>query len=241
MNKTVLLLTGLLIGTGIAIGGFFPGYYYYQSHTGNRFVTVKGLAEKQVVADLAIWTIKFQSTGNELIEAQHELEQSLKQITSFLKARQFTPNEINIGRINTNDLSANPYHERLAGQPRFILTQTVTVRSNQIENVARGSEEIGDLIGKGVIFANEEYSRTVNYLFTKLNKIKPMMLAEATHNAKEAATEFAKNSDSKVGKIKRANQGVFSILPQDAIPGTDEAAHINKTVRVVSTIEYYLN
>ncbi len=241
MNKTVTLLTGLLIGTGIAIGGFFPGYYYYQSHTGNRFVTVKGLAEKHVVADLAIWTVKFQSTGNELIEAQQGLEESQKQIMNFLTSRGFVPNEIGIGRINTNDLSANPYHKRLAGQPRFILTQSVTVRSNQIQNVARGSEEIGNLIGKGVIFANEEYSRTVSYLFTKLNEIKPTMLAEATRSAKEAATEFAKNSNSRVGKIKRANQGVFSILPQDAVPGTDEVAHINKTVRVVSTIDYYLD
>ncbi len=241
MNKSVIVLTGLFIGFGIAIGGFFPGYYYYQSQIGNRFVTVKGLAEKQVVADLAIWTIKFQSTGNELIETQKELDKSLKEITTFLTGRGFTGHEINVGRINTNDLEANPYQDRLTSKPRFILTQTVTVRSEKIENVAHGSEEIGDLISEGVIFANEEYSRTVSYLFTKLNEIKPEMLAEATKNAKEAANEFAKNSDSSVGKIKRANQGVFSILPQDAVPGTDEAANINKTVRVVSTIEYYLD
>ncbi len=241
MNKSVTLLTGLMIGTGIALGGFFPGYFYYQSHMNNRSVTVKGLSETNVVADLALWTIKFQSSGNNLSEAQKQLDAGLKNILIFLHKRHFVENEISVGRININDLSTNPYRERLAGQPQYILTQSITVRSNQVESVAVSSEKISDLIGQGVIFANEEYSRPVSYLFTKLNEIKPQMLAQATQNARQAADEFAKNSDSSVGKIKHANQGVFSILPQDAAPGADETSHINKTVRVVSTVEYYLD
>ncbi len=235
------LLTGLLIGAGIAIGGFFPGYYYYHSQMSNRSVTVKGLAEKNVIADLAIWNIKFQATGDELPQVQQQLENHLNMIIAYLKENKFSAAEIKIDRINTNDLDANPYREKSVGQPRFILTQSVTVRSSQIEQVAQSSERIGILVGKGVIFANEEYTRPVSYLFTRLNEVKPQMLAEATQNAKQAAEEFAKNSDSRVGKIKRANQGIFSILPQDAAPGADETAHINKTVRVVSTVEYYLD
>ena len=239
--RRTALLTGLIIGAGIALGGFFPGYYYYHSQMNNRSVTVKGLAEKNVMADLAIWNIKFQATGNELPQVQQQLEKSLNQIMAYLKENKFVATEIAIDRINTNDLNANPYREKSVGQPRFILTQSITIRSTQIEQVAQSSERIGTLVGQGVIFANEEYTRPVSYLFTKLNNVKPQMLAEATQNAKQAAEEFAKNSGSRVGKIKRANQGVFSILPQDAAPGADEAAHINKTVRVVSTVEYYLD
>ena len=93
---------------------------------------------------------------------------------------------------------------------------------------------------KGIIFDSQSYSSPVNYLFTKLNNIKPEMLSEATKNAKVAAKEFAKNSGAKVGKIHSAQQGVFSILPSEEIPYLQETQQINKKVRVVSTITYYL-
>ena len=114
------------------------------------------------------------------------------------------------------------------------------MRSNQVHNIAQASEQIGNLVGQGIIFANLEYEQPVSYLFTGLNQIKPIMLEEATQNARQAATEFAKNSQAQVGKIRKANQGVFSILPQDAAPGVSETAQIDKTVRVVSTVEYFL-
>ena len=97
-----------------------------------------------------------------------------------------------------------------------------------------------NLIAKGIIFDGSSYDYPVSYIFTKLNEIKPQMLEEATKNAKEAAFEFAKSSGSKVGKIRHANQGVFSILPREQISGSFESQQIEKTVRVVSTIEYWL-
>lgn len=241
MCKKSFLLGSIVLGVGIALGGFFPGYYYYQAQMNNRSVTVKGLAEKNVTADLAIWTIKFQATGNNLTEVQKKLENSLNIIMAYLKENKFSAAEIAINRINTNDLNANPYYDKAANKPQFILTQSITVRSPQIMQVAQSSERIGSLVGEGVLFANEEYARPVHYVFTKLNDVKPEMLAEATQNAKQAAEEFAKNSQSRVGQIKRANQGVFSILPQDDIPGADETSYINKKIRVVSTVEYYLD
>lgn len=241
MNQKTILLSSVILGIGIALGGFFPGCYYYHAKMNNRSVTVKGLAEKNVTADLAIWNIKFQATGNDLSNTQQTLESNLQTIRNYLKTQEFNETEIMIGRINTNDLDANPYREKSIGQPRFILTQSITVRSPDVNKVSVSSEKIGNLVAQGVIFANEEYAYPVSYLFTKLNEIKPQMLAEATYNAKQAADEFAKNSQSHVGKIKYANQGVFTILPQNAAPGTDETGQINKTVRVVSTVEYFLD
>lgn len=241
MERGVSIWAAILIAAGLTAGGFFPGYYYYKSHIANRTVTVKGLAEMNVQADLAIWNIKFQATGNELQKVQQTMTRHLNLIQAFLKEKKFAPEEILVGRINTNDLNANPYREKYTGQPQFILSQTVTVRSAAVDRVEESLRQIGRLVSDGVVFNNDEYESPVSYLFTKLNDIKPRMLEEATRNAKTAAEEFARNSESEVGKIRRANQGVFSIMAREAAPNVSETAQINKSVRVVSTVEYFLD
>lgn len=241
MERGQNIWVAAIIAAGLAAGGFFPGYYYYQSHIANRTVTVKGLSEMNVRADLAIWNIKFQATGNELPKVQQTMTRHLNLIQAFLKEKKFAADEIIVGRINTNDLDANPYREKYAGQPQFILSQTVTVRSTAVDKVEESLRQIGRLVSDGVVFNNDEYESPVSYLFTQLNDIKPRMLEEATQNAKTAAEEFARNSDSKVGKIRRANQGVFSIMAREAAPNVSETAQINKSVRVVSTVEYFLD
>ena len=233
-------LSAALIALGLAIGGTVPGYYYYQAHMNNRAVTVKGLAEKDVRADLAVWKIKFQTTGMVLTDTQRVLADNLSKIQAYLTERGFTGDEILVGRVNTNDLMANPYRDNVKG-PRYILGQSITVRSGKVDLVEKSLRDIGVLVAQGVLFDNQEYGSPVAYLFTGLNDIKPEMLEQATTNARKAAAEFAKSSDARVGKIKRANQGVFSILPRELTPGASESEQIDKTVRVVSTVEYYLD
>lgn len=240
MEKTNIIV-GLIVATGLAAGGFFPGYYYYQSQIDNRTVTVKGLSEMNVRADLAIWNIKFQATGDNLDQVQQKMAQNLKSVQNFLQEKKFSEAEITIGRMNTNDLNANPYREKYAGQPQFILSQTVVVRSSLVDQVEESVRQIGSLVGQGVVFNNDEYDSPVSYLFTKINDIKPKMLEESTKNARVAAEEFAKSSESDVGKIKRANQGVFSIMPREAAPNVSETSQIDKSVRVVSTVEYFID
>ena len=142
--------------------------------------------------------------------------------------------------MNTNDLMANPYRDARASDSRYILDQTITVRSPKVELVENSLSGIGSLVAQGVIFDYQDYSTPVSYIFTGLNQVKPQMLEQATQNAYASALEFAKSSQSKVGKIKTANQGVFSILPREQIDGQSESSQIGKTVRVVSTIVYYL-
>ena len=135
---------------------------------------------------------------------------------------------------------ANPYRGNEANTSRFILTQSISVKTNNVNLVEQSIPQTDSLIAKGIVFDNNE-GYSVSYIFTKLNDIKPQMLADATQNAKKAAEEFAKNAHSKVGKIRRANQGVFSILPREQTATAYEAQQINKTVRVVSTVEYWLD
>ena len=203
-----------------------------------RTVKVKGLAEKDVEADLAVWNIRFQSANNVLTTAKNDIESQEKTIKEFLESVGFSSDEIIIQGLNMQDAYADSYRDRDSIPARYTLNQTLTVRTNKVNLVNSSYPQIGDLVSKGVTF--NSYGNGVSYLFTRLNSIKPAMLKEATQNARQAADEFALNSNSKVGKIKSANQGVFSILAREEIPDQSEREQINKKVRVVSTVEYYL-
>lgn len=234
------VLASFILALGIALGGFFPGYYYYKTQITNNTVTVKGLAEKDVTADLAIWKLKFVVTANDLQVAQQQIAAQAVTIKDFLKTQGFSEEEITPERTETNDLMANPYRANEVNSSRFILTQSILVKTNKVNLVEQTIPQTDKLIAQGIVFDNND-GYSISYIFTKLNDVKPQMLAEATQNAKKAATEFAKNAGSKVGKIRRANQGVFSILPREQTATSYEAQQINKTVRVVSTVEYWLD
>ena len=236
--KRLSYLYVVIIALGLLFVGFFPGYYYYHSKFNYNAVTVKGLAEQDVEADLAIWDIKYVATGNNLIETKNNLEKQTIAIIEFLHNNGFTDAEIEMGGVETNDLMANPYRGNDTITSRFILTKSVTVRSNQVRNVAETYTKSSELINSGIVFENQ-YGSPISYIFTKLNDIKPQMLEMATKNARQAALEFAKSSESKVGKIHSANQGVFSILPRDN-SNVSESQQINKKIRVVATVEYFL-
>ncbi len=237
MNKTYFI-PALCVALGLAVGGFFPGYYYYRTKMDFRTVTVKGLAEKDVKADLALWNIRFQTAGNDIIQEKKNIEQHAKTVIEFLKAAGFTDDEIMVQGLTTQDAYADSYRDKSTISARYTLGENIIVRSLNVDLVQKTAPNIGNLVSKGVTF--NSYGNGVAYIFTGLNAIKPEMLKEATQNAKRAADEFAANSNSKVGKIKNANQGVFSITAREAVPDQMERDQINKTVRVVSTVEYYL-
>ena len=228
-----------LIAAGLFSAGFFPGWYYYQSKVNSNFVTVKGLAETNVKADLAIWNLKFVVTADNLTAAQQNIASQRGVIYEFLQQQGIAKAEISEGRVETNDLLANPYRSNNDVASRFIVSQTITVRSENVDVIDKALRNNGELVARGIIL-DSQYGSPVSYIFTKLNDIKPQMLEEATKNAAAAAAEFAKSSDSRVGRIRRASQGVFSILPLEQTPDVSENQSINKKVRVVSTIEYWL-
>ena len=236
--KNTSFIMSLVIAAGLTLGGFFPGLYYYKTRFDMRTVTVKGLAEQDVKADLAVWNIRFQSANNILSTAKKDIESQEKTIRAFLKNAGIPEPEVIVQGLSMQDAYADSYRDRNSIPARYTLTQTLTVRSKKVDLIAKTYPQIGDLVSQGVTLGG--YGNGVSYLFTGLNKIKPAMLKKATQNAHDAATEFAKNSQSKVGKIRSANQGVFSILPREEIPDQSEREQINKKVRVVSTVEYYL-
>ena len=192
-----------------------------------------------VKADLAIWKIKFTVAGNDMLASQKKIEKQLDDVKKFLLSSGFTEDNITVPSLNVVDKLAERYGSDSVPPYRYILTQKVNVKSTDVNLVEKASSDISKLVSNGILFDGNEYSSPVSYLFTKLNEVKPKMLEEATKNAKESAEQFAKASGSAVGKIRKASQGVFSIMPQDDM-NESERNFISKKVRVVSTIEYWL-
>jgi len=207
--------------------------------TGDRYVTVKGVAEREVRADLALWPIRFVATGDTLAQAQQQARSSRDAIAAFLKLQAIDDSAVELLRLDVTDTRANPYPGNNS-EHKVIINQTLMVRSNDIQRVRQAAQNLSDLVDSGVVLSSDYGPGGPTYLFTGLNDIKPAMIAEATAAAREAALQFARDAKAELGPLRRANQGVFQILPRDPAPGITEAQQPVKKVRVVSTFEYFL-
>jgi len=240
MNSWKPVLASAIVSIGIMISGLFLSYGYIKGNIHERYVTVKGVSEKNVSADIALWPIKFVSTDNDLTKARAILKESEKKLFEFLNNHSISNNMISIKNIMVKDKMADAYRTDTP-KSRYIITETVLVRTNNPKIVVTASQDIGSLIDSGIVLSSSgEWNNGPTYLFSGLNKIKPEMIADATKKAREAAEKFASDSNSILNGIRRANQGVFVILPRDPANGISEESQPEKKVRVVSTIEYLL-
>jgi hypothetical protein len=225
---------GAFIFFGLTALGFFVGSSLIKFKEYERTVTVKGLSEKEYPADIALWPIQFISSNNDLTKLYESIENDANEIITFLKANGFEDNEISTSSPGIADKLAQGY-EKSKIEFRYNATQTITVYSSKIESVRFTMNKLAELGKKGILLTDGGYQNTTEYLFTRLNEVKPEMVEEATTKAREVARKFAKDSNSRLGKIKKARQGQFSISDRDK-----NNPHIKK-IRVVSTIEYYLS
>jgi len=239
MNGASTLRTAIL-AIAIVIAGALIGRGIVQFRTADRYVSVKGVAERDVAADVGIWPLRFGSTADVLDQAREKIETDRRRVIAFLKRAGIDSSQVSLRGLEVTDAQANPYSQGPV-RSRFIVTMTLVVRSNDVEGLRRAGQAVGELVAAGVVLSGGPFGSGPTYLFTRLNDLKPAMLAEATANARTAAQQFAKESGSHVGAIRRASQGVFEILPRDKAPGIEEGPEIEKTLRVVSTVDYYLH
>ena len=226
---------GISVGLGIVIAGFFGGNALYKARAAERYVTVRGLAERIVDADLAIWPVTFRETENDLTKLQNKVDANRKTIREFLVGAGFAEADISESPVNITDFQAQAYIAEKEKRPyRYMAKATVTLRSDKVPLVKQTMEKSGELVGKGIVLATEEYGQTAEFLYTALSKIKPEMVAQATQDARRAAEQFAKDSGSKVGGIRNAQQGLFSIEDRDRYSPD------RKNIRVVTMVQYYL-
>lgn len=240
MKPTPLAILSLAVA--LIMSGWFIGHGYRSGQTVDRFVTVKGLAERDVTADLAIWPLQLVGASDRLVEAQASIDRDEAAVLAFLASHGIDTSRVSVQGVEVTDNLASQYRpEGLAG-PRYVVQQVLMVRSDDAEAIERASQAVGDLVGDGVVLKSGQGwgPAQPTYLFKRLNDLKPEMIAEATASAREAARQFAADSDTELGGIRRANQGVFVILPRDEAPGIQEQTQREKTVRVVATIDYYL-
>ena len=204
-------------------------------------VSVKGAAVKYVVADKALWNISFVQAGNDLEIINNKILEDTTKVKNFLKKYQLTEEEISLGQLDFVDMNAREYKDPNQ-KNRFIVTQTISIETNNINAVDRASKNLLELISENVYLASSYGAMKPAYIFTKLDDVKNQMIDEATIKAKSAAEQFAKNSNVKVGNIKRANQGTFVITGRNKASqyDNDELHQKDKEIRVVSTLEYYL-
>ncbi|MBU1099658.1 MAG: SIMPL domain-containing protein [Bacteroidetes bacterium] len=235
MNKNdfakYVVLTAIL-SIGIALAGYAIGGGFVESKLADRYVTVKGLAEKEADADLAIWPITFNVMSNGLSDIQGQVEENRVIIKEFLLKSGFEEKSVSYAAPKIFDNEADGYSNRVQ-QFRYRAQSTVTVRSDKVSLVKTSMEKSGALIGKGVVMA-QNWEFPTEFIYTALNEIKPSMIEEATKNARMAAEKFAMDSGSEVGKIRNATQGLFSI------DNRDMNSPERKVIRVVTTVQYYL-
>jgi hypothetical protein len=224
--------TGLL-ATGLVVGGYLMGDGLVRMKQADRAVTVRGLAEREVTADLATWTIAYSAAGSDLQSAQAKADADTKAIRAFFTSLGFDAEAVQPTGANVSQYTSD-------GVTTYTVKQRMSLRTNDIKKAEAAIKRQFDLVKQGVEL---EEGSGMSFTYTKLNAIKPPMIAEATKDARKSAEQFAKDSGTDVGSIKSATQGYFEVTSRDGDGegGWGAADTPYKKVRVVTTVEYYLD
>ena len=224
-------ISAAILSAGIIILGIFIKAGIDNFADRDRFVTVKGLAEREVKADRVVWYLPYKCVNNDLQQLYKEMENNSRSITSFLKSNGISDDEIIISAPQVRDRMADNYSSNEI-KYRYHAEAVITVISSQVDNVLALMQKQIELMKMNIAITTD-YNYQPRFEFTKLNELKPIMIEEATRNARAVAQKFAEDSQSKLGDIRKANQGQFSIISGDVTPQI-------KKVRVVTTIDYAL-
>jgi uncharacterized protein len=234
--RSPILIAALVLAVAIIAGGYLLGDGLRRARLADRAVTMRGLAERNVTADLATWTISFSAQGNELGAVQAESDRDARTVAQFFRSAGFAVNA-----VTDAGGSVNQFFDSNRGETQVTVNRRVQLRTTDVMAARRAYARQFELIRGGV--AIQEGSG-MQYVFTRLNDVKPAMIAQATQDARRGAEQFAHDSGTAVGGIRSATQGYFSVGPRDG-DATEEGSGGHDSpfqkVRVVTTIEFYLD
>ncbi|CCW17717.1 PUTATIVE PERIPLASMIC PROTEIN [Sphingobium indicum BiD32] len=230
LRDKVLLGSAALLAIGVMSGGYLLGDGLKRARAADRSVTVRGLAEKDVTADLATWSISYSATGFDLPSVRAEIDNNTRELKAYFASLGFKPDALTPVGAGVNQYLNN-------GVNNITITQRMLLRTTDIARAQRAVAQQFDLVRRGVTLQEGSGMR---YSFTKLNDLKPPMVAAATKDARNAAEQFAQDSGISVGSIKSATQGYFSIDARDGEGGDGSSDTPYKKVRVVTTVDFYL-
>lgn len=229
---TALLVAAAILALGMILGGYLLGNGLVRAHHADRSVTVRGLAERNVTADLAVWTLNYSKQGLDLAEVQADIDRDTQSIRRFFASLGFPAEALAPAGAGVSQSYMN-------GVQTVTVSQRLQLRTTDIARARQAVARQFDLVRQGVVL---QEGSGISYSFTRLNDIKPAMVAEATRDARAAAEQFAKDSDTGVGGIKSATQGYFSVEARDGEQaGYGVADTPFKKVRVVTTVDFYLD
>lgn len=226
------IIPSLLIAVAIVVLGLCLKAGIDDFSHRDRAVTVRGLCEKEVMANKVTWPIVTKEMGNELTAIYDKIQRNNAAILAFLKNNGIEDSEVSVNPPAVNDRMANSYSNENV-RYRYNVTNVIVVTSSKVDKIRKLIDAQTELLKQGIALT-EDYEYLTTYEYTDLNSIKPEMIAEATRNAREAANKFAADSDSRLGKIKTATQGQFSITDRD------QYTPYIKNIRIVTYVDYYL-
>jgi hypothetical protein len=233
MRRTSLILAAALIALGLTAAGYFVGQGIAERNTGQRIISVKGLSEREVPASVATWTIGYSANGNELGDINKKLADSTKAVIAFLKDAGFAEADMAVQPPSLHDSSMDPREKDVPPPPeRYEASQSVLLRTAKVDLIKPALASASNLMVSGVLLSGKSEP---NYIFNQVNEIKPAMIQEATKNARIAAEQFSRDSQTSLGKLRNASQGWFQVENRDA------ATPERKIVRVVVDVQYEIN
>lgn len=232
-----------VLGLCLAIGPITAGYFIYkgilEAKMSDRYVTAKGLVERTERSDRGTFELGFKISGNDLTQAYQKLNADTETIRTFITAAGFEPSEISVWAPQVTDLYARDNDPTTRSPERYLIERTIAINSKKVDLLNTFSGKTGDLINQGIVITRG-YAQ---YYLDKFNDLRPGLISDATKNALEVAKSFAVTTGSQIGEIRKANQGVISMTSPNAPPGQDYDTGLNsleKKIRVVTTIEFYL-
>lgn len=233
MQKYTFIISSIILASGIALAGFFVNHAMILSRKSERYVQVKGLAERIVESDHAVMQLKFNYSSDDLAELHKGILESLNKLHAFLIKEGFSEKEMQVLSTSVMDRAAQPYSGPNEKAKRYNAESGIILETTQIEKVKQILSKTNELVQSNIAIT----APYIQYNYNQLNEIKPMMLSLATENAKKAAETFANNSNSQLGKILWASQGVFEIESANSALGDRDS---RKKVRIVTSVKYAL-
>jgi uncharacterized protein len=232
-SRISLVVSAALVALGFTTAGYFVGQGISERGAGRRIISVKGLSEREVPASVATWTIGYSSTGNDLGEINKKLADSTKAVVAFLKDAGFAETDLAVQPPSLHDTSMDVREKDTPPPPeRYRADQSVLLRTSKVDAIKPALASASNLMVSGVLLSGKSEP---NYIFNQVNEIKPAMIQEATKNARIAAEQFSRDSQTTLGKLRNATQGWFQVENRDA------ATPERKIVRVVVDVEYEIN
>ena len=223
------IIVGLCLLVGLTAAGYFIGRGTARFKSDVRTVTVKGLVEKEVRADEAVWTVSLRRASDDLKDAHAKISADRDAVLAFLQKQGFKDSEITRQPTRTIDKLAREYGQQQGTDRfRYVVTSAITVRTPNIDQIQKSLGSTEELLKAGVVLDGEGNAANPRYVVSKFNDLRPQLLAEATKNARAIAQQFAADSGASVGKIHSANQGMIQIFGSD---GNDESGPLAPPAR----------